>query len=100
MGDPLYDVGRLAAHFIYLSLTGGAEPGNVRSLLELLLSAYEQERGQAIARERLRWHVAMALLMRAKISALRVLTDGWIDHVVAALEESGRILDHRSEYLP
>lgn len=87
LGDPLYDVGRLAAHFIFLSPHGSVDP------LNAFLCAYGDASKRPLDLKRLRWHVAMALLMRAKISALRTLAPGWIEQVSRAAADAERVIE-------
>ncbi len=93
MGDPLHDVGRLIAHVIFVSRQVGGEPGDLAASMQAFLQAYEEATGQALARERLRWHVAVSLLERAKISALRPLSASWIDEVKNSVIDANGVLE-------
>jgi len=42
---------------------------------------------------RLQWHAATALLLRAKISALRPLPEGWTELVACSLLQARRVLE-------
>lgn len=94
-GDPLYDLGRLAAHLIYLSLCGQVDVARVRQYLGALFGGYGKACLEPIDYQRLRWQVAVALLMRAKISALRPLPEGWAMHIEAAITAAQEVLDGR-----
>ena len=100
LGDPLFDVGRLIAHIAFAS---GAHPEARAALIAAaatLLDAYIHEANTALDMDRLRWQVAVALLMRAKISALRILSPTWIADIQGALAEASLVLDGRSAWLP
>lgn len=92
LGDPLYDVGRLVAHLLYLAQRHAPRATAASAFLGGMLRAYRGE-GMPVDLERLTWHVGVALLMRAKISALRQLPDGWIGDVVSSLELAEGCLD-------
>lgn len=83
-GDPLYDLGRLAAHLIYLRLVGAARSDHVAALC----AGYGGRPDAA----RLRWQIAVALLMRAKISSLRLLPPHWPQHLAAAVRAAAELL--------
>jgi hypothetical protein len=91
-GDPLFDVGRLAANVVFLWETRGSSGAGVSALLR----GYERGGGVVDAR-RLRWHVATALLLRAKISALRPLPESWIADVDRSVRRAAAILAGSSE---
>lgn len=99
IGDPLYDVGRLFAHVIYLARRETLLERRVADHLGAMMDAYVEETGRAVAWDRLRWHVAVALLMRAKISALRMLPTGWMDDIAMAITEADRVLTGKSQWL-
>ena len=99
LGDPLYDLGRLVAHLIFMFRRGVARPARGASDIATLLEAYARESGQNLEWPRLRWQIAVALLMRAKISALRPLPEGWVEDVKAALAEASKVLKNRSDWL-
>lgn len=94
-GDPLYDVGRLIAHILYLSLQGQVDRGRAVAIVDLLLRGYGQGSQRRIPWSRLRLQVVMALLLRAKISALRTLPAGWMADVASAVNEARQILNGR-----
>ena len=99
LGDPLFDVGRLIAHIAFAS---GAHPEARTALIAAvgtLLDVYIRESDTALDMDRLRWQVAIALLMRAKISALRILSPTWIADIQAALTEASLALDGRSAWV-
>lgn len=83
-GDPLYDLGRLAAHLLYLRLTGAVTHAHVPALC----AGYG-----APDTARLRWHIALALPLRAKISALRPLAPRWRAQLACAVRAAAAILD-------
>lgn len=95
MGDPLYDVGRLVASTLFTGLRSGAEPRGAASLL----SGYELG-GGGVEHDRLRWHACAALLLRAKISALRQLPDTWIEDVARSVSGAESLLARRGELTP
>ncbi|MGQ0592166.1 MAG: phosphotransferase enzyme family protein [Gammaproteobacteria bacterium] len=99
IGDPLYDVGRLFAHVIYLARQGTLLERRVADHLGAMMDSYVEETGRAVVWDRLRWHVAVALLMRAKISALRTLPTGWMDDIGMAITEADRVLTGKSQWL-
>lgn len=98
-GDPLYDLGRLVAHVIYVGRREKAPRTKVADDLNVMMKAYAQQTGRVVAYDRLRWHIAVALLMRAKISALRMLPTGWTDDVAMAIEETDLVLSGESQWL-
>ena len=94
-GDPLYDVARLIAHILYLSLEGQVDRGRAVAIVDLLLQGYGQRSQRRILWSRLRLHVVMALLLRAKISALRALPAGWMADVASVVKEARGVLNGR-----
>ncbi|OKH40012.1 hypothetical protein NIES2119_03435 [[Phormidium ambiguum] IAM M-71] len=98
-GDPLYDVGRLIAHLIYLAGREEISPSAVNACAEALLKTYEAETKQPIDRSRLVWHIATQVLLRGKISSLRKLPEGWQAHLAFVVAECERLLNGESRYL-
>jgi|GEM_PF-1662345 len=92
IGDPLYDVGRLLAHYLYETRLVGVSPGTVRTCADALVGAYAHATGSEPDRRRLAWHVAVELLLRAKISALRPLAPDWAAHCAQAVADCERVL--------
>lgn len=92
VGDPLYDLGRLVAHVLFVSRREAADGARWAPCIDALLESYQQAVGTEVDGERLRWHVATALLMRAKISALRVLDEDWVSACRQSVDEARRIL--------
>ena len=86
-GDPMFDLGRLIADVLFVREPAGEHDAACAALV----SGYESA-GGVVEASRLRWHVATALLLRAKISALRTLKDGWIAAVVRAVARAREIL--------
>ena len=99
LGDPMYDLGRLIAHIVFVSSAHPEARTALIAATETLLDGYRRESGMALDRDRLRWQVAVALLMRAKISALRILSPRWIADIQDALSEASVVLDGRSLWL-
>jgi hypothetical protein len=99
LGDPLYDVGRLIAHLIYVAGREGITPPAVSACAEALLQTYEAETARPVDRLCLAWHVATQLLLRGKISSLRQLPKGWQAHLAFVVAEAARVIEHRSRYL-
>jgi aminoglycoside phosphotransferase (APT) family kinase protein len=99
LGDPLYDVGRLLAHLVYLAGREEIAPPAVSACAETLLQAYEAETGQPVDRQHLAWHVAAQLLLRGKTSSLRQLPEGWQAHLAFVVGEAVRVLAGRGRYL-
>lgn len=100
LGDPLYDVGRLIAHLVFIAQRSRTSPAEVTRHLRTLMQAYAETAKGGIAWERLRWHIAVALLLRAKISALRQLPSGWIEDIRWSVAEAARVLEDKSPWLP
>lgn len=98
-GDPLYDVGRLIAHVIYVAARQAMPVPSVHLHSEAFLRAYEEGSGHVIDRRRLTWHLAVSLLLRGKISSLRKLADNWHDHLTFVVDEVERILAGRGRYV-
>jgi hypothetical protein len=98
LGDPLYDVGRLMAHLIYLAGREKMAPAVVRLCAEALLQGYEAKTGQPVDRRSLTWHVATQLLLRGKISSFRQLATGWQAHLAFVVAAAARVIDGRSRY--
>lgn len=73
-GDAHFDLGRLIAHLLFESSMAAESNPGIRA--EAFINGYRNA-GGTVDTERLRWHVAAALLLRAKISLLRTLTPGW-----------------------
>jgi hypothetical protein len=99
MGDPLYDVGRLIAHLIYIAGREGISPTTVSACAEVLFRSYEEQTTQSIDPECLSWHVATQLLLRGKISSLRKLPEEWQEHLAFVITEAEHVLDGRSRFL-
>ena len=103
-GDPCFDMGRLLAHVHYECLTGQAGRVRTDSISESFLAGHRDRLGEALSESRLNWHVATALLMRAKISALRMLSPEWpqrvavsVRHALACLERGRSASDGPSQ---
>ncbi|RMH01254.1 MAG: hypothetical protein D6702_11910 [Planctomycetota bacterium] len=94
LGDPAFDVGRTAAHFLFaVSGRGPAE----RERLAAFLAGHAERAGESPPEPRLAWHIAAALLLRAKISALRPLAPGWPEQVERSLAMAHAVLDRPAE---
>jgi aminoglycoside phosphotransferase (APT) family kinase protein len=93
-GDPHFDLGRLMAHAVYAGRLGGRSGGSVAAATGAVLAGYRQASGwDAVDRARLAWHMAAALLLRAKISSLRKLAPGWPRHVALMVEEAEHVIE-------
>ncbi|MCG8543167.1 MAG: phosphotransferase [Alphaproteobacteria bacterium] len=92
LGDPLYDLGRLLAHHVFDSATAGVPAEGARACAGALIETYGRADGCAVDDQRLAWHVAVELLLRAKISALRPLRPGWSGHCARAIAECERLI--------
>ena len=99
LGDPLYDVGRLIAHIIFVARRDRADSSGVIHSVQALLDAYMQGTKVKLDWGRLSWQIAVALLLRAKISALRPLPPTWIEDIVASLAEANRVLYGQSPWI-
>jgi len=99
-GDCLYDLGRLIAHFAFLGISAKMSDVKLRLDIQAMLAEYEVERGKQIAPFRLRWHIAAALLFRAKISALRTLDAQWMPLTIGAVQHAGGVLAGSAGWLP
>lgn len=89
LGDPLFDVGRLAAHALFLEQRAGN--GTTSTAVPALLAGYRDGDG-VIEPRRLGWHVATALLLRAKISALRPLPATWIADIERSMSAASALI--------
>lgn len=99
-GDPLFDVGRLIAHMIYAARASRLWPAYLVGLISALLNGYARNARQPVDAQRLRWHIAVALLLRAKISALRAVPATWIEDLRWSLAEAQHVLNGKSKWLP
>jgi len=99
-GDPMFDVGRMLAHACLVCRRKGVHPNKLARASTALLEAYSASVGHAPAGPRLAWQTAVALLLRAKISALRPLTRDWQLDIAACVQEAERIMDGRSDWFP
>lgn len=99
LGDPLFDLGRLIAHIAFASSAHPEARAALAAAAATLLDSYRCESGRALDRDRLRWQIAVALLMRAKISALRILSPTWIADIRDVFDEASLVLDGRSPWL-
>lgn len=99
LGDPLHDVGRLMAHLIYLAGMEKILATRVNACIDAMLGAYREESRQRVDPDRLNWHLACQLLLRAKISSLRKLARGWPTHLESMVAEAQNVLEGRSKYL-
>ncbi len=97
-GDPLYDLGRLLAHQIYETALNSGSPDAARACANAFIQAYGRAADCRIDQSRLAWHVAVELLLRAKISALRPLSADWPEHCARAVAECERLVDGRSDF--
>jgi hypothetical protein len=100
LGDGLYDIGRLIAHLMHVHATGAIVPSVTARAVGELLHHYQRTSGTPIDSARLRWQIAVALLMRAKISALRTLPEGWIEQTVHAVAQARAVLGGGGPWLP
>ncbi len=91
-GDPCFDVGRVLAHVLHCCARAGQDLEVACRVARLFLEGYVEAGGEYMVPARLRWHVAAALLMRAKISALRPLPQGWTEDVGRDLELAREVL--------
>ncbi len=98
-GDPIFDIGRLIAHFIFLAGTDNLEPVQVKRCIKAFLQAYRDETDEPVNQEWLNWHVAAQLLMRGKISALRKLPAGWTRQLGFVVQEAETLARGQSRYL-
>jgi aminoglycoside phosphotransferase (APT) family kinase protein len=98
-GDPLYDVGRLIAHLLFLGGTEGLAFSDVNSCTDALLQGYQDEVVEPVNRQWLSWHVTAQLLMRGKISSLRKLPKDWIGQMTFVVKEAERLVHGRSRYM-
>lgn len=93
-GDPHYDLGRMIAHLVYVARLEGQSTGGMTEAAEALLEGYRMVAGHAaVDRARLTWQLAVALLLRAKISSLRKLVPGWPRHMALMVAEAEDVLD-------
>ena len=99
IGDPLYDIGRLIAHIIFVSKQLKVDSSRTTQHMESLLDSYILATNKKLDRNRLRWHIAVALLVRGKISALRPLPPNWIEDIGESLSEAHKILHGRSQWI-
>ncbi len=99
LGDPLYDLGRLIAHLIYLGGVEGIAATQVNVCAEALIQSYEKSTAQIVDRKCLNWHITIQLLLRGKISSLRKLPEGWQNHMAFVVAESQRLLSGQSNYI-
>ena len=91
LGDPLFDLGRLIAHGMFLAQRAQAGAAARAAVVGALLGGYA-DGGGSIDVQRLHWHVATALLLRAKISALRPLPESWLADVQRSVDLADSIL--------
>ncbi len=99
-GDPNFDLGRLIAHMLFQDGCPSLPESRVLGQIRALLAAYQQ-RGGSVCPKRLRWNLVCALPLRAKISALRTLQQGWEHDAVQACHLARKILrDGIDEILP
>lgn len=98
-GDPVSDVGRLIAHLLFLAGTDDLDHGAVKSCVDSLLQAYEDEVGTSVNQKWLNWHVTAQLLMRGKISALRKLPEDWVQQLNFVAKETTALTYGSSRYL-
>ena len=93
LGDPNFDMGRLAAHVLYEKICCREDPAEAEAVLSTLFGAYAEQAPVRLDPGRLQWHAATALLLRAKISALRPLPEGWTELVACSLLQARRVLE-------
>ena len=82
------------ANVIFLALPSPTPPA-----VGALASGYRAG-GGAIDPARLTWHVATALLLRAKISALRPLPAGWMNQIAWSVERTESLMEGNGSVLP
>ncbi len=68
--------------------------------LAQLKRGYHEGGGADFPNELLRWQIAVALLMRAKISSLRALSPAWTRDIHESIVEAQRVLAGESPWLP
>jgi hypothetical protein len=93
LGDPLADLASLIANLYLNGLREGCPAEDIHSLVRELVRAYGESRGRRMALQRLRWHVAAALIHEVLRRSLRQLDSRRMAHLQAYLDLS----DHYSE---
>ncbi|NQU50538.1 MAG: phosphotransferase [Planctomycetes bacterium] len=93
-GDPCFDLGRLIAHYLYVVHCVNDRPLQDDGFIRNLLDGYNAKAKRNADIKRLTWHIACALPMRAKISALRMLPPGWVGQIDRACQLAEHVLDH------
>ena len=88
----MYDLGRLLAQATFLWLRNDTPQAQRDRCVAALLDGYAAVPRCSITPQRLTWHVATALLMRAKISGLRTWPATWADDITACVAETRRTL--------
>jgi Phosphotransferase enzyme family len=76
-GEASFDLGRLIAHMLYQEGCASLQESKLEPEIRSLLQGYRLGGGRPFLPQRLEWHIACALPLRAKISALRMLPPEW-----------------------
>jgi hypothetical protein len=88
LGDPLADLGSLIANVYLHALREGRQAGDAHRTVRVLAGAYRRAASHALPWQRLRWHVAAALLHEVLRRSLRQLDQRRLELVPAFLELS------------
>ncbi len=99
LGDPLHDIGRLAADIIYLASRKKIRKARALDCLEALAYGYREVSGEPLDSELLAWHLTSSLLVQAKFQCLRQLRKDWEHHIHFIIEEAERTLEKKSIYV-
>jgi aminoglycoside phosphotransferase (APT) family kinase protein len=95
-GDPHFDLGRLIAHLLYLARVEGLSQEAVSDAIQAFLKGYREVAGAAaIDPPTLAWHVAIALLLQARISLMRKLVPDWPRHFDIITAEAADIANEK-----
>ncbi|NIQ93934.1 MAG: hypothetical protein GWN87_06765, partial [Desulfuromonadales bacterium] len=60
--------------------------------LAAFIASYEGTSGRRLQLDWLEWHIAAALLLRAKVCTLQQVAEGWPEHLDFALSRTERLL--------
>jgi len=98
-GHPHHDLAGLGAHVIDESFAGYVPMGVTRSCVRALVESYSEATGRPVPRGVFGWHLAVALIVRARSKSLRHLGADYCRRLKYLVDEADRLLDGRSRYL-
>jgi len=94
-GDPHFDLGRVIAHAIHAAETERLPKPALDACIAAFIAGYEETSGRRLHLAWLEWHIAVALLLRAKIHTLQQIGESWTEHLDFTVSKAEHFLWER-----